>query len=119
LVVELNIHGGIPAREKVTASGPSASPDTGDGGGRTMLAFALLALAVAPGPFRRRERWPRNALALAVLVWPLPDTAASLAHEVWTSALLNAGIALLLATLLVATWRRWPVAVDRRPGRAR
>ena len=84
-----------------------------------MLAFALLALALAPGPFRRREHWTRNALALAVIAWLLPDTVASLAHEVWTTALLDAVIVLLLATLLAATRRRFPVAADRRPGRAR
>ena len=84
-----------------------------------MLAFALLALALAPGPFRRRERWTRNALALAVIAWLLPDTVASLAHEVWTTALLDAVIVLLLATLLAATRRRFPVAADRPPGRAR
>jgi hypothetical protein len=72
--------------------------------GSTLLALGLLGLAVARTAFLHRERWARNALAVAVGIWFPLDTAASLLHGVWENAALNGAIALVLLVPVVATW---------------
>lgn len=75
--------------------------------GSTLVAFGILGLGVAATAFRCRERWARNALALAVGVWYPLDTLVSLAHGVMVNAALNTGIAVVLLVPLLATWRQF------------
>jgi hypothetical protein len=75
--------------------------------GSTLMAFGLLGMAVARTAFRRRERWARNALVLAVAAWYPLDTAASLAAGVWENAVLNTAIAVVLLLPVAVTWRRF------------
>lgn len=72
--------------------------------GSTLVAFGVLGVALARTAFRRRERWARDAMALAVGVWFPLDTAASLLHGVWENAALNGVIALVLLAPVLATW---------------
>lgn len=81
--------------------------------GATMLAFGVLGLAVVRTAFRRRERWARNALAVAVVVWFALDSAASAAYGVWANVALNAGIAVALLLPIAVTWRRFPAGAGR------
>ncbi len=84
--------------------------------GATMLGFGVLGLAVARTAFRRRERWARNALALAILAWFVLDSVASGVYGVWANVALNAGIAVVLLTPIVVTWRRFtPLGETTRP----
>ncbi|MEJ2184448.1 MAG: hypothetical protein P8Z36_00750 [Gemmatimonadota bacterium] len=76
--------------------------------GSTLMAFATLALGLALTAFRRRERWARNVLVLAVVVWFPLDTAASIIHGVWANVILNSAMALFLLLPLAALWNRFP-----------
>lgn len=51
--------------------------------GATVAGFGLLAALVGGNAFGRRERWARDALAAALALWFLLDTALSLASRVW------------------------------------
>jgi hypothetical protein len=75
--------------------------------GSTLVAFGILGLSVVVTAFRRRERWARNALVLAIAVWYPLDTAASLARGVVANAALNTAIALVLLVPVAMTWKRF------------
>lgn len=84
--------------------------------GATMFGFGVLGLAVVRTAFRRRERWARDGLALAIVAWFVLDSAGSGVYGVWANVGLNAGIAAALLLPIAATWRRFAtsgVAVRR------
>lgn len=76
--------------------------------GATLAAFGILGLRVARTAFRRRQRWARDALALAIGVWFPLDTVASAASGVWANVALNVVIAAVLLLPILALWRRFP-----------
>lgn len=75
--------------------------------GATLVAFGVLGLAVVRVPFRRREEWARNGLALAIGTWFILDTTASAVHGVWANVALNVGIAAALLVPIAGSWRRF------------
>ena len=76
--------------------------------GSTLAAFGILGWSVVHGAIRRRVRWGRNALTIAVGVWFPLDTFVSLRAGVWANAVLNVVIALLLLGPLARLWNRFP-----------
>lgn len=76
--------------------------------GSTLAAFGILGWFVVRAAIRRRDRWARNAIAIAVGVWFPLDTFASLAAGVGANAALNVVIALLLLGPLARLWNRFP-----------
>lgn len=73
--------------------------------GSVMMAWGVALLRVARGGFCRGESEAWTLISVCVLVWFVPDTAYSLWAGFWPNAVLNAGLAALLAVPLVATYR--------------
>jgi hypothetical protein len=73
--------------------------------GATMAGFGLLAALVGGNAFVRQERWARDALAVALLLWYLMGTIISLALHVWVYAALNTVGLALFALPFAFTWR--------------
>lgn len=72
--------------------------------GATVTGFGLLAALVGGNAFARKERWARDALAVALLLWYLIDTIISLTSHVWVNAALNTVVLALFALPLAFTW---------------
>lgn len=76
--------------------------------GATLAGFYLAVGLVVRFPFRRREPWAFAAVAGAVGLWFLVDTAASLAHGAAFNVLLvNVPCALVMGVPLVALYPRF------------
>lgn len=75
--------------------------------GATVAGWGLTLTCIARYPFRRRERWARDTLLLAVAVWFALDTGISLAFGVHFNAVFNAVLLLVAAPPLVFTWREF------------
>jgi hypothetical protein len=73
--------------------------------GATVAGWGIFVVFVAHYPFRRRERWSWNCLAVGLLVWYLVDTAISLYFKVYFNAAFNTGL-LILVTLPLAFTRK-------------
>lgn len=73
--------------------------------GAVMLGWATLILLTVLGPFRRREWEAWRNLSVSLLAWLVPDTLLSVAAGFERNALLNAGLAVLFAIPLAATYR--------------
>jgi len=76
--------------------------------GATIISWAVVLLFVLRGPFLARERWAFGCVAVSLLSWFVPDTAASLLHGAWPNALFNLGALVLLGTPLPFLWRAFP-----------
>lgn len=75
--------------------------------GATVAGFGLLAALVGGNAFGRRERWARDALAAALALWFLLDTALSLASRVWVNAAFNTVVLALFVLPLAFTWNQF------------
>ncbi len=75
--------------------------------GATVAGFGLLAAFVAGSAFARRERWVRDGLAAAVIVWYVLDTGASLMGRVWVNVAFNTVVLALLVLPLAFTWKEF------------
>jgi hypothetical protein len=72
--------------------------------GATVAGFGVLAAVVGGNAFARRERWARDALAGALALWYVLDTAASLASRVWVNAAFNTIVLAGFVLPLAFTW---------------
>jgi hypothetical protein len=75
--------------------------------GATVTGFGVLAALVGGNAIARQERWARDALGVALLVWYLMDTIVSLTFRVWVNAAINTVVFALFALPLAFTWRRF------------
>lgn len=75
--------------------------------GATVAGFGLLAAFVARGPYRRRQRWARDALVSAVGLWFVLDTGISAFHGVWFNVGFNCVVFAALATPMAMTWKEF------------
>ena len=75
--------------------------------GAVMMGWSVVLLYLARGPFRRGESSAWNTFALSLAVWFVADVAWSLWTGYWQNALLNAGLFVLFAIPLAATYGRF------------
>jgi hypothetical protein len=75
--------------------------------GATMAGWGVFLAFVTRYPFRNRERWAWNCLALGLLLWYVIDTAISLSRGVVFNAIFNTGILILAALPLFFTRREF------------
>jgi hypothetical protein len=69
--------------------------------GSVVASWGMLIGFIAYYPFRRKEKWAWNAIAIAVLFWFVIDTACSLYYDVAINAAFNLfTLALLMMPLL-------------------
>ena len=71
--------------------------------GATMAGWGVFIVFIVHEPFRRRERWAWNCLAVGVGLWFVVDTALSLAANVIFNAAFNSLLVVLIAPPLLAT----------------
>ena len=76
--------------------------------GATVAGFGVLAALVGGNAFACRERWARDALAGALALWYVLDTAASLASRVWVNAAFNTIVLVGFVLPLAFTWNHFP-----------
>lgn len=76
--------------------------------GGTIAGWGVALWYVVSGPFRKKERWSRDAIAGGILVWFVVDTSLT----VYTHVYFNAGFNLLVLVLaglpLAMTYREFP-----------
>lgn len=65
--------------------------------GATISGWGICVAFVARYPFRKKERWAWNALALGITVWFITDTLLSLAFHVYFNAAFNVVVFLAVA----------------------
>jgi len=75
--------------------------------GATVAGFGLLAAFIAGNAFARRQKWGRDALAAALALWYVLDTAISLLSHVWVNAAINTAVLALFIVPLVMTWTQF------------
>ena len=73
--------------------------------GAVMAGWAVLLAIILSGPFRRRERWSWNAVAISLALWFVVDTTLSLMAGYPENALLNTAIVAGFIPGLAATFR--------------
>ncbi len=73
--------------------------------GATIAGWGTVLIYIACYPFKRKERWSWNCLALALLVWFVLDTSLSIFYTVHFNAILNL-ILMVLAGLPIMLTRR-------------
>ena len=73
--------------------------------GSTVAGWGVLIAFIAYYPFKRKEKWAWNSLAVGVGLWFVVDTAISLYSRVYFNALFNTMLLLLLALPLIFTRR--------------
>lgn len=71
--------------------------------GAVIAGWGTLIAFWASYPFKTRERWAWNGLALATAIWYIADTSISAMHGVIFNVVFNTIILFLLATPLVFT----------------
>ena len=71
--------------------------------GATMAGWGVFIVFIVHEPFRRRERWAWNCLAVGVGLWFVVDTALSIAANVIFNAAFNLLLVVLIAPPLLAT----------------
>jgi hypothetical protein len=74
--------------------------------GATVAGWGIFVAFIAHHPFRHRERWSWNCLAVGLLVWYLADTAISLYFRVYFNAVFNT-VLLILVTLPLTCTRKY------------
>jgi len=75
--------------------------------GATMAGWGVFLAFVTRYPFRNRERWAWQCLALGLSLWYVTDTAISLSCGVVFNALFNTGILIMAALPLFFTRREF------------
>lgn len=73
--------------------------------GATVAGWGLTLAFLAAVPFKRRETWARNCLALGLGLWFVVDTFFSLYYGVWINALLNLVLLVAAGLPVLFTWR--------------
>lgn len=74
--------------------------------GATIVGFHTLIVYIARYPFARRERWARNAIALAMTAWFLLDSALSISFGAFYNVyLINVPSYLLIVLPVMLTWK--------------
>ncbi len=73
--------------------------------GATIAGWGTVLTYVAHYPFKRKERWSWNGLALGLLIWFVLDTSLSVLYKVYFNAAFNTAL-LVLAGLPIALTRR-------------
>ena len=71
--------------------------------GATVAGWGICLAFIAHVPFRRREMWAWNCLALTLTVWYVLDTAVSLIHGVTFNAVFNTIVFVLMVLPLIFT----------------
>lgn len=71
--------------------------------GATMAGWGVFIVFIAREPFRRRERWAWNCLAVGIGLWFVVDTTLSIAANVIFNAAFNSLLLVLIALPLIAT----------------
>ncbi len=71
--------------------------------GGTISGSALAQAYIVAIPFKAKEKWAWQCLALALLIWCIPDTLASLRYGVWPNAIFNVFPILMVAVPLLMT----------------
>jgi hypothetical protein len=71
--------------------------------GATMAGWGVFIVFIALEPFRRRERWTWNCLAVGIGLWFVVDTTLSIAANVIFNAAFNSLLLVLMALPLIAT----------------
>jgi len=75
--------------------------------GAVIASWALLITFIAYEPFNRREKWAWIAIASALLLWFVIDTACSAYYQVQINVAFNLSILLLFALPLLFTFRHF------------
>ncbi len=76
--------------------------------GGTIAGCYILMAYIARFPFKNKERWARNAIAVATLFWFFTDSAVSLYYGVYFQALVINVFSLLIKLLpLSFTWKEF------------
>ncbi len=73
--------------------------------GSTVAGWGVLIAFIAYYPFKRKEKWAWNCLAVGVGLWFVADTAISLCSRVYFNALFNTMLLVLIALPLIFTRR--------------
>jgi hypothetical protein len=71
--------------------------------GATVSGWGVFIVFLARYPFRRRERWARNCIAVGITVWYIADTSISLYFGVTFNAVFNTVLAFLVCAPIMAT----------------
>lgn len=75
--------------------------------GATIASWAIALVLIIHIPFKKRERWARNAIAMSLFTWFPIDTAMSIHSGVYPNVAFN-GIAFLMILIpLFATWKHF------------
>jgi hypothetical protein len=72
--------------------------------GATVAGWGLTLTFLALHPFKRRERWARNAMFYGLSLWYLLDTGLSICFGVYFNALFNTLLIVLAGLPLIFTW---------------
>ena len=76
--------------------------------GGTIACCYILVAFIARFPFRNKERWARNAIILAFLLWFVLDSGVALFYGVYFHVLIINVFSVIVKTLpLVFTWREF------------
>jgi hypothetical protein len=76
--------------------------------GATIAGCYILLAFIAWFPFRRKERWARNAILTAFSLWVVLDSAVCFYHKVYFQILIiNAFSILVKALPLIFTWKEF------------
>jgi hypothetical protein len=71
--------------------------------GATIAGWGIFVIFLARHPFRKKERWAWNCIALGLAVWFLLDTSISLIHGVYFNAAINTVLFVLTILPLIFT----------------
>jgi hypothetical protein len=84
--------------------------------GATTAGWGVFIAFLAQVPFRRRERWAWNCVALGILVWYVPDTLISLSFGVLFNAFFNTLLLALVLLPLIFTRKDFEPATSQNVG---
>jgi len=75
--------------------------------GAVIASWGILIVFIAWFPFRSREKWAWNAIAVALISWFVVDTACSFYYNVTANAVFNLFTFTLFALPLIFTWKHF------------
>ena len=75
--------------------------------GATVAGLGVFAAYVAGHAFARRQRWARDCILVGLLVWYVPDTAASLLSHLAFNAIFNTVVLAFALLPVIALWREF------------
>ena len=73
--------------------------------GATMAGWGVAVFYLGAFPFRDRQRWAWNAVALSILLWYLVDSGISILYGVYFNVVLNSAFLFIFALPLLFTRR--------------